>query len=630
MIFIRKALEKITSHWVILLIEQIMIAVSLTTVILFFNILTRQQSSQTDLLVYFIANLVISLFGTWFFQTHAGIIRYTEINDITTVLKYVTFSFLAWTLVSLGFGKFLFDFQLPLFLLFAHAVFSAFLLIVFRVLIREFYFRTIKSINAHKNVIIYGAGDMGMATKRTFDLNGSSKNKIFCFIDDNSQKIGKTLSGVNVESADLMNISKLLTDHEIKEIILATNSSLSPQKKISIAEICSNHSVKLTQVPPLNQWIDGVFKLEQLKNVSIEMLLERPVIKMFNEKTAQELRDKVVLVTGAAGSIGSEICRQLTNFPIQLLVALDQSETGLFDLENEFRNSFPNTKLNVALASVRDQERINSIMQSYKPFVVFHAAAYKHVPMLELFPAEVVKTNVWGTKIVVEAASAAGAQKFVMVSTDKAVNPTNLMGASKRIAEMIVQHAGSKTNMHTITTRFGNVLGSNGSVVPTFRKQIESGGPVTVTHPDITRYFMTIPEASALVIEAGTMGSSDEIFVFDMGEPVKIIDLAHRMIRLAGYVPGEEIEIKYSGLRPGEKLYEELFSENEKLVGTHHPKIMKAMKNEFEGDFEELTGELISASSSGDNCLIQNLIKVLVPELNSTNSENELLVGTSK
>jgi FlaA1/EpsC-like NDP-sugar epimerase len=465
---------------------------------------------------------------------------------------------------------------------------------------------------------------MGMATKKTFDLNSNSTNKIFCFIDDNTQKIGKTLSGIPVESADLINISKLLTDHEIKEIILATSNLLAPQKKIALAEICGNHSVRLTQVPPLNQWIDGVFKLEQLKNVSIEMLLERPVIKMFNEKTALELKDKVVLVTGAAGSIGSEICRQLTNFPIQLLVALDQSETGLFDLENEFRNNFPNTKLKVALASVRDQERINSIMQSFKPFVVFHAAAYKHVPMLELFPTEVVKTNVWGTKIVVEAASAAGAQKFVMVSTDKAVNPTNLMGASKRIAEMIVQHAGNKTKMHTITTRFGNVLGSNGSVVPTFRKQIESGGPVTVTHPDITRYFMTIPEASALVIEAGTMGSSDEIFVFDMGEPVKIVDLANRMIRLAGYVPGEKIEIKYSGLRAGEKLYEELFSENEKLVSTHHPKIMKSIKNEFEGDFEELTKELISASADGDNCLIKNLIKLLVPELNESVSMNKI------
>lgn len=622
---IRKYLEKITSHWVILLLEQFMIALSLTAVIFVYSVLSRQNLPQSDLLIYFIANFTISLFGTWYFKTHAGIIRYSEISDISTVLKYVAFSFACW--VGLHFiGQYnLLNRPLPYSMIAAHAVLSAFFLISFRVLIREFYFRTVKSVDSQRTVVIYGAGDIGMATKRAFDLDASNKNKVFCFVDDNNQKIGKTLSGLQVESADLMNISKLFSENKITELILATNNLIDPTKKIAVSEICSNHKIKLTQIPPLNQWIDGVFKLDQLKNVSIEMLLERPVIKMFNEKTIEELRNKVVLVTGAAGSIGSEICRQLTNFPIKLLVALDQSETGLFDLENEFKNDFPNTKINVALASVRDQERINSIMQHYKPYMVFHAAAYKHVPMLELFPAEVVKTNVLGTKIVVEAASAVGTHKFVMVSTDKAVNPTNLMGASKRIAEMIVQHAGSKGNMHTITTRFGNVLGSNGSVVPTFRKQIENGGPVTVTHPDITRYFMTIPEASALVIEAGTMGSCNEIFVFDMGEPVKIIDLAHRMIRMAGYVPNEEIEIKFSGLRPGEKLYEELFSEAEKLVSTHHPKIMKAMKNEFEGDFEELTGELINSTREGDSDLIQNLIKVLVPEL--TIRENDRMLS---
>jgi FlaA1/EpsC-like NDP-sugar epimerase len=447
------------------------------------------------------------------------------------------------------------------------------------------------------------------------ELNNSSTNKIFCFVNDNNQKIGKTLSGVPVESADLINISKLLTDHEIKEIILATSNLLAPQKKIALAEICGNHAVKLTQIPPLHQWIDGVFKLEQLKNVSIEMLLERQVIKMFNEKTAEELRDKVVLVTGAAGSIGSEICRQLSNYPVKEIIALDQSETGLFDLDNEFRNHFKQVKLSVVLASVRDKKTIEQVMQTRQPFAVFHAAAYKHVPLLEEFPAEVVKTNVFGTKNVVEAAAANGVKKFVMVSTDKAVNPTNLMGASKRIAEMIVQNAGLHASMHTITTRFGNVLGSNGSVVPTFRKQIEEGGPVTVTHADITRYFMTIPEASALVIEAGTMGQRNEIFVFDMGEPVKIIDLAKRMIRLAGYIPGESMDINITGLRPGEKLYEELFSETEKLVGTHHPKIMKAMNLEIRNDIDEKLNEFNVLLEGNLLFEVQEIIKELVPEL---------------
>ena len=616
MAFIRKTLERITSHWVILLLEQGMIASSLLAVILLFNILTRQQISQSDLLVYFVANAVISLFGTWYFQTHAGIIRYSEISDITTVLKYVAFSFSAWVMLSFFGGIYFFDRPLPYSMLIAHAVLSAFLLISFRVLIREFYFRSVKSFNSTKNIIIYGAGDIGMATKKTFDLNAQSRNKIFCFVDDSNQKVGKTLSGLIVESADLINLSKLITHNDISEIILATNNLIEPKKKIAISEMCSNHGIKLTQIPPLNQWIDGVFKLDQLKNVSIEMLLERPVIRVFNQKTAEELKDKVVLITGAAGSIGSEICRQLSVYPIKQLVVLDQAETPLFELTNELNGSFPELNVKSILASIRDEERINHVMQTYKPYAVFHAAAYKHVPLLEEFPVEVIKTNVMGTKIVAEAAANCGAEKFVMVSSDKAVNPTNLMGASKRIAEMVVQYVGSQKNMHAITTRFGNVLGSNGSVVPIFRKQIESGGPVKVTHPDITRYFMTIPEASALVIEAGTMGTDDEIFVFDMGEPIKIVDLANRMIRLAGHVPGEDMEIVFSGLRPGEKLFEELFSKNENMAATHHPKILKAMKTEIAYEFGEKVSDIINSAIAGENGTVNQLVQQLVPELN--------------
>jgi FlaA1/EpsC-like NDP-sugar epimerase len=616
MTFIRKTLERITSHWVILLIEQGMIASSLLAVILLFNILTRQQLSQTDLLVYFCANAVISLFGTWYFQTHAGIIRYSEISDITTVLKYVAFSFTAWVMLTFIGGEYFFDLALPYGMLFAHGVLSAFLLIAFRVLIREFYFRTVKSFNSTRNIIIYGAGDIGMATKKTFDLNTQSKNKIFCFVDDSNQKVGKTLAGLSVESADLINLCKLVTDNEITEIILATNNLIEPKKKIAISEMCINHGIRLTQIPPLHQWIDGVFKLDQLKNVSIEMLLERPVIRVFNQKTAEELKDKVVLITGAAGSIGSEICRQLSVYPIKQLVVLDQAETPLFELTNELNASFPQLPVKSILASIRDEERINHVMQTYKPYAVFHAAAYKHVPLLEEFPVEVIKTNVMGTKIVAEAAANCGAEKFVMVSSDKAVNPTNLMGASKRIAEMVVQFVGSQKKMHAITTRFGNVLGSNGSVVPIFRKQIEDGGPVKVTHPDITRYFMTIPEASALVIEAGTMGTDDEIFVFDMGEPIKIVDLANRMIRLAGHVPGEDMEIVFSGLRPGEKLFEELFSKNENLVATHHPKILKAMKTEIAHEFGEKVSHIINSAIAGENGTVNQLVQQLVPELN--------------
>jgi FlaA1/EpsC-like NDP-sugar epimerase len=622
---LRKYLNKITSHWVILLIEQLMIAASLTTVIFFFNVLAREQSSQTDLLYYFIANLIISLVGTWSFQTHAGIIRYTEINDIITVLKYVTFSFLAWTGLTFIFGKQLFHFPLPLFLLFAHAVFSAFLLIVFRILIREFYYRSLKSARYQSNVIVYGAGDMGLATKKAFELDPKSNKRIAFFIDDNPDKIGKTIGAHRIEAANALNISTLVTEKNISEIILATNNLIDPKKKLVIAEICTNHGIRLTQIPPINEWMEGIFKLEQLKNVTIEMLLERPVIKVFNKKTAEELNDKVVLITGAAGSIGSEICRQLTQYPIREMVVVDQAETPLFELTNELRSNFPNIKLTSVLASIRDEQRMMSIMQEHRPFAVFHAAAYKHVPLLEEFPTEVVKTNVEGTCNVVKAAIKCGAHKFVMVSSDKAVNPTNLMGASKRIAEMIVQHYGSKSNMHAITTRFGNVLGSNGSVVPIFRKQIEAGGPITVTHPEITRYFMTIPEASTLVIEAGTMGEDEEIFVFDMGEPIKIVDLAKRMINLSGQVAGTDIEIKYTGLRPGEKLFEELFSKNEQLVATHHPKILKALRNDLCGQFEEHLQELIQEAAKGNDPAIKKQIKLMVPEL-EREEKNKLYV----
>lgn len=622
---LRKYLNNITSHWVILLIEQLMIAASLTAVIFFFNVLTRQQSSQTDLLYYFIANLAISLIGTWSFQTHAGIIRYTEINDITTVLKYVTFSFLSWTGLTFLFGKQLFDFPLPLFLLSAHAIFSAFLLIVFRILIREFYYRTLKTAQHQSNVIVYGAGEMGLATKKAFELDPKSNKRIAFFIDDNPEKIGKTIGAHRIEAANTMNVSTLVTEKNITEIILATNNLIDPKKKLALAEICTNHGIRLTQIPPIDEWMEGIFKLEQLKNVTIEMLLERPVIKVFNKKTAEELYDKVVLITGAAGSIGSEICRQLTQYPIREMVVMDQAETPLFELTNELRSNFPNIKLTAILASIRDEQRMMSIMQEHRPFAVFHAAAYKHVPLLEEFPTEVVKTNVEGTCNVVKAAIKCGAHKFVMVSSDKAVNPTNLMGASKRIAEMIVQHYGSKSNMHAITTRFGNVLGSNGSVVPIFRKQIEAGGPVTVTHPEITRYFMTIPEASTLVIEAGTMGEDEEIFVFDMGEPIKIVDLAKRMINLSGQVAGKDIDIQFTGLRPGEKLFEELFSKNEQLVATHHPKILKALRNDLCGEFEEHLQQLIQETAAGNDKAIKQLIKKMVPEL-EREEKNKLYV----
>ncbi len=392
-----------------------------------------------------------------------------------------------------------------------------------------------------------------------------------------------------------------------------------PEKKIELAELCSQYDVKLSQIPPLSEWMDGVFRSHQLKEVSIEMLLQRPAINLFNKKTSDELTGKTVLITGASGSIGSEICRQLTTHPIKKIILLDQSESGIFELINELKLSQTHVNYTPELATVREKSTIERIMQMHKPDIVFHAAAYKHVPLLENFPIELIRTNIIGTMNVADAALDAGVKKFVMISTDKAVNPTNLMGASKRIAEIYIQQLSTKGNMKCITTRFGNVLGSTGSVVPTFRKQIEAGGPVTVTDPDITRYFMTIPEASMLVLEAATMGNGDEIFVFDMGEPVKIIDLAKRMIMLAGLIPDKDVNIAFTGLRPGEKLYEELFKESEMLQPTHHPKIMVAKKTLNIEHFKENIEILIEAQNNGveNTEELKTLIKKIIPEYQS-------------
>lgn len=614
MSIILTAYKKISSKWLIFFIEQVLITISLALTLGTYKVLAMKNISGREIIAYMLVNLLMGITGSLVFYTHKDIIRYSEIKDISKVLLSVLGSFVIWSLLISIFGNSIFSYPLPLFMIFIHSMTSATMLISFRVGVREVYLRFVKAKNIKTNVLIYGAGDKGIATKKAMDLDSNNNSRAIAFLDDDQSKTGKSIGGLTVESTEKSNLLQLFKKHKIKEIIIAADL-LHPENKIRLATNCEEAGVILKQTPPLRQWTGGTFKIKQLKKVNIEMLLERPIIKVFNESTHEELRNAIVLVTGAAGSIGSEICRQLSPYPIKKLIAIDQAETPLFDLTNEVNSTYPTLNMKAILCSIRDQDVINSIMQEYKPTVVFHAAAYKHVPMLEEFPSEVVKTNVMGTKIVVEASANAGVRKFVMVSSDKAVNPTNLMGASKRIAEMIIQEISEHTSMQCITTRFGNVLGSNGSVVPTFRKQIEEGGPITVTHPDITRYFMTIPEASALVIEAASMGKSNEIFVFDMGEPVKIVDLAEKMIRLANMIPNKDIKIEFSGLRAGEKLYEELFSENEELIPTHHPKIMKAKNGLCAQINSSVLNSLITEAGKGGNQTVRTLVHELVPEL---------------
>lgn len=615
MFLVPTALKRIASHRLIYLIEQLIIAGAMAAVILVFQLVTHRSMGVRDASMHLIINFIIGSISSFIFGTHRGIIRFSEIHDISTVLLHAIVSLGLWIFCSVTMGSYLFDSPLPYSLLIFNASLSASFLIGFRVMIREIYFRTLRSNKSTHNLIIYGAGDLGMTTVKAMTMDNKNKNRVVCFIDDEPQKLKKQIGGITVESAEINHVGELIKKNNIQEIVLAANN-LDTQRKLDLAAKCVSMGVKLSQIPPLSEWMDGVFRSEQLKAVTIEMLLQRPVIRVFNEKTAEEMQDATILITGAAGSIGSEICRQLSVYQLKQMIVLDQSETGLFDLINELKQHHPNLSVAPALASVRDQDAVDKIMTRYQPKIVFHAAAYKHVPMLEAFPDELVKTNILGTRIVAESALRHGVQKFVMISTDKAVNPTNLMGASKRVAELYVQQLNSDGRMKCITTRFGNVLGSNGSVVPTFRRQIEMGGPITVTHPEITRYFMTIPEASQLVLEAATMGEGKEIFVFDMGEPVKILDLANRMIMLAGLVPDKDIEVQFTGLRPGEKLYEELFRENENLLPTHHPKIMRAKYAESSTGFGEKLNRLLTTCQSANNqeSEIREVISELVPE----------------
>jgi FlaA1/EpsC-like NDP-sugar epimerase len=395
-----------------------------------------------------------------------------------------------------------------------------------------------------------------------------------------------------------------------------------PENRRKVAELALQYGVKVLHVPPVQQWINGELSFRQIRQVNIDDLLGRPAIVLDPAHVSRCLAGRRILISGAAGSIGSELARQCARYRPAVLVLLDQAESPLYDLENELRAVLPPCPLEVVIGDICRPERMQRLFDAYRPEVVFHAAAYKHVPLMELNPSEAALTNVHGTRILVDLAVEHGVDTFVFISTDKAVNPTSVMGSSKRIAEMYAQSSNGRGKTRFITTRFGNVLGSNGSVIPIFRKQIEAGGPVTVTHPEVTRYFMTIPEACRLVLEAGAMGEGGEIFVFDMGESVKIIDLAKQMIRLSGLEPDRDIEIRITGLRPGEKLYEELLNNEENTLPTHHPQIKRARvrTNAFE-EVQTRINELVALIPTQNNDALVRKMKEIVPEFISNNSE---------
>lgn len=567
-------------------------------------------------------------------RSYEGIVRHTGFRDGSNIFKTVVINFVLFLFLNFFHGNFLNDrFLLPTSVLIIASLSALFMLVFYRLLVKELfvYLKNGFVQKDFRQAVIFGAGEAGIIAQEAIKRDSKSQVNVVAFLDDDVKKEGKNIDGKRIYYG-LGDLERLVKQNDITDLIIAVRD-FSVQRKNEIIDECLRLNVSVSMVPPVDQWINGGLTAGAIREIKIEDLLSREQILLDNPQIEEDLKGKIILVTGAAGSIGSELCRQISYYHPRLLVMLDIAESALYDVEQEFKEHHPACKIKVVLGDVRNKKKMKEVFRECKPEVVFHAAAYKHVPMMENYPEEAIHANVIGTKILADLAVLSQVEKFVFVSTDKAVNPTNVMGASKRAAEMYVQALNEylETNhkkFHTkfITTRFGNVLGSNGSVIPLFKKQIMNGGPLTVTHPEITRYFMTIPEACQLVLEAGIMGNGGEIYVFDMGEPVKILDLAKKMIQLSGKKVDQEIKIQFTGLREGEKLYEELLNDFETVKITHHPKIKIAQVqpssyHKIDGQID-MFQDLIGKNNETD--LVRHL-KALVPEYISNSSRFEVL-----
>jgi FlaA1/EpsC-like NDP-sugar epimerase len=568
----------------------------------------------------------VKFFSFFYFKSYTGIIRYTSVEDAKRIFYALTSSFVVLSVINLGlylqFGHLLIHTSILIIDFLASTLFMA----SFRIVAKIAYYEW-KTQNAEKiNVIIYGAGQAGIITKKTLDQDTSMNYNVVAFVDDKPSKSGGMIDGVTIYSAR-KKLEELIKTKNVELVIIAIQK-VSAEGKKKIIDTCLSYGVQIRNVPPVEKWINGELSLKQIKDVKIEDVLGREAISLDNTVIKEEVNKKRILVTGAAGSIGSELCRQIAHFSPSLLIMVDQSESALYDMDMEFQDHNFKCARVLILADVRNLQKMERVFEEHKPEIVFHAAAYKHVPVMEQNPSEAVHTNILGTRNLADLSIKHMTKKFIMISTDKAVNPTSVMGASKRVAEIYIQSLNSfsldgdsETSTRFITTRFGNVLGSNGSVIPRFKKQIAEGGPITVTHPEITRYFMTIPEASQLVLEASAIGKGGEIFLFDMGESIKIVDLAKKMIKLSGLILGKDIQLVFSGLRPGEKLYEELLNNEENTLPTHHPKIMiaKVRHQEFTQVQEDMA-KLMKYYDKGEEERMVMQMKQMVPEYKSNNS----------
>ncbi len=611
-------------RWLIFLLDMLFVLFSIfLAYMLRFNFHVPESETRGWVLVFTIILITRSL-SFIIFKTYAGIIRFTSTEDAVRIFLVIMGGSVLFSGGNVVFYYFVnAKYLIPFSIIIIEFMTVVLLMVTFRVVVKIAYLELMNPAGSKNKVIIFGAGEAGLITKRALDRDLGVRYKVIAFIDEDKNKIGKKLEGVDINGLD--RLSELLAANEIDNMIISVQK-LKPEKKKVIVEACLPYRTKVFTVPPVSSWINGELSYNQIKKIRIEDLLEREEIRLDDDRIRNELEGKIIMVTGASGSIGSELVRQMLNFNPQKIILIDQAESAMFDLEVELTSKYDFKNFEIAIADICNEVRMDHAFALFKPQIVYHAAAYKHVPMMENNPSEALFTNIKGTRIVADLSVKYGIEKFIMISTDKAVNPTNVMGASKRIAEIYVQALNQKGKTHFITTRFGNVLGSNGSAVTLFSKQIEAGGPVTVTHPDVIRYFMTIPEACRLVLEAGMMGKGGDIYLFDMGKPIKIVDLAKKMIQLSGLEIDKDIKIKFTGLRPGEKLYEELLNDAENTLPTYHPQIMigKVRQYNLESVSKEIES-LISLFDKQDNIAIVKKMKEIVPEFKSKNSEFEKL-----